>query len=133
MQSESHHVQALVSAAQPDMRVSVDMLSGMIPIIEISFRHGMWWSLPKEMSAAIYEKFQAGQNAGYTWDWGETREGTWRPDDEPTSINRYIIDFDAMEQTNTDTSNKRTVRIVWTTPADARTQSSGEVAESTSA
>ena len=92
----------------------------------------MWWSLPKDMSALIYEKFKAGQNAGYTWDWGETGEGTWRPDDEPTSINRYIIDFDAMEQTNTDTSNKRTVRIVWTTPADIQTQSSSEVADSTS-
>ena len=132
MQSESHHVQALVSAEQPHMRGSIDMLSGMIPIIEISFGQGMWWSLPQEMSAAIYEEFEAGQDAGYTWDWGKTKAGTFRLNDEPTSINRYTIDFNAMEQTNLDTRNKRTVRIVWTTPVDTQTQSWGEVAESMS-
>ena len=92
------------SAEQPDM----------VPIIEVSFGRGMFWSLPQEMSKQIYEKYQSGENAGYTWDWGDSRTGTWRPDDEPTSLNRYVIDFDKMEQTNIDTDRKRSIRIIWT-------------------
>ena len=75
----------------------------------------MWWSLPPEMSAQIYDKYKSAENAGYTWDWGDSREGTWRPHDEPTSINRYIINFETMEHMNLDTEWKRSVRIVWTT------------------
>ena len=56
----------------------------------------MFWSLPPEMSKQIYEKYQSGENAVYTWSWGGSREDTWRPDDKPTPINRYIIDFDTM-------------------------------------
>ena len=93
------------SAEQPDM----------VPIIEISFRNGMFWSLPPEMSKQIYEKYQSGENAVYTWDWGDSTAGTWRPDDKPTPISRYVIDFDTMEQTNIDTDRKRSIRIVWTT------------------
>ena len=96
------------SAEQPDM----------VPIIEVAFRHGMYWSIPQEISQQIYEKYQEGQNAGYTWDWGDSREGTWRPEGEATSINRYIIDFDTMEQTNIDTQGRRPIRIVWTRRTD---------------
>ena len=93
------------SAEQPDM----------VPIIEVSFGRGMFWSLPQEMSKQVFEKYQSGGNAGYTWDWGDSREGTWRPDDEPTSMNRYVIGFDKMEQTNIGADRKRSIRIVWTT------------------
>ena len=56
MQSEYHHVQEPVSTAQSDMPVGADMPSDMVPIIEISFRKGMWWNMPLEMSAEIYKK-----------------------------------------------------------------------------
>ena len=122
-------VQEAVSAAQSDMPVRPQMPSDMFPIIEVSFRNGMWWSLPSEMSAQLYEKFTSGENAGYTWDWGDAREGSWRPDGECTSINRYIIDFTTMTQTNIDNKRKRSVRIVWTTTAATQPQWSGEIPE----
>ena len=112
-----------VSAAQPEMPHSFSamelrdgMWQNLVPIIEVDFRHGKWWSIPTDMSAQIYGLYKSGQNAVYTWDWGDSREGTWRPDDEITSINRYIIDFETMEQKNLDTDRKRSVRIVWTIP-----------------
>ena len=132
MQSEYHHVQEPVSTAQSDMPVGADMPSGMVPIIEVSFRNGMWWSMPPEMSAEIHKKYMSGENAGYTWDWGDSRKGSWQPDDEPTSINRYVIDFGAMEQTNIDNNRKRSVRIVWTATAVTQPQWSGEIPKGTS-
>ena len=119
--------QESVSAGQSDMPVSAAQSD--IPIIEVSFGNGMWWSLPSEMSAQLYEKFTSGENAGYTWDWGGAREGSWRPDGECTSINRYIIDFKTMTQTNIDNKRKRSVRIVWTTTAATQPQWSGEIPE----
>ena len=84
------------------------------------------------MSAEIYKKYMSGENAGYTWDWGDSRKGSWQPDDEPTSINRYVIDFGAMEQTNIDNNRKRSVRIVWTATAVTQPQWSGEIPKGTS-
>ena len=61
MQSEYHHVQEPVSTAQSDMPVGADMPSGMVPLIEISFRNGMWWSMPPEMSAEIHKHICLGR------------------------------------------------------------------------
>ena len=132
MQSEYHHVQEPVSTAQPGMPVGADMPGDMVPIIEVSFRNGMWWSMPPEMSAEIYKKYMSGENAGYTWDWGDSRKGSWQPDDERASINRHVIDFGAMEQTNIDNNRKRSVRIVWTATAVTQPQWSGEIPNGTS-
>ena len=129
MQSEYHHVQETVSTAESDMPVEADMPSGMVPIIEVSFRKGMWWSIPAEMSAEIYKKYMSGENACYTWHWGDSRDGSWQPDGESTSINRYVIDFRAMEQTNIDNNRKRSVRIVWTATAATQPQWSGQIPE----
>ena len=63
-----------------------------IPIFEVAFRNGMWWSIPVFISTALYEKYTNNEDAGYTWDWGDTRSGSWRPDGEQTRINRYVID-----------------------------------------
>ena len=38
------------SAAQP------------VPIIEVAFKNDMWWSIPAEMSAQIYQKYLDGEN-----------------------------------------------------------------------
>ena len=73
-----------------------------IPIVEVAFTKGMWWAIPPEMSQHMYDLSLADQDACYTWDWGESREGSWSPDGEKTSLNRYKIDFAAMEQTNLD-------------------------------
>ena len=84
-----------------------------IPIFEVAFRNDMWWSIPASMSAALYEKYTNNEDPGYTWDWGDARIGSWAPDEEETSINRYVIDFRAWEQRNIDNNRRRSVRLVW--------------------
>lgn len=86
-----------------------------IPIFEVAFRNGMWWSIPVEMSQQLYQKYMNNDDAVYTWDWGSTRGGSWQPDGEETSINRYMIDFQAWEQRNLDNNRRRSVRLVWVT------------------
>ena len=90
-----------------------------VPIIEVAFNNGKWWSIPQEMSAQLYAKHAQGEDAGYTWDWGEGgRVGSWRPEGEETRINRYNIDFVSCIQTNIDKGRKRSIRVVWVRPQD---------------
>ena len=66
------------SAAQP-VRLDSDngAQPGKVPVIEVAFNNGMWWSIPSEMSQALYEKhLQGEQDIGYTWDWGAHRTGS---------------------------------------------------------
>ena len=85
-----------------------------VPIVEVAFGYGKWWSIPQDMSAQLYDKYANGQDAGYTWDWGEgERAGSWKPDGEETSINRYVIDFATGVQKNLDNQRKRSIRIIW--------------------
>ena len=98
-----------------------------VPIIEVAFKNGMWWSIPQEMSQALYEKHLQGENAGYTWDWGEHRTGSWVHDNQDTSINRYVIDFDAMEQKNIDNGRLRTIRVAWVDHADVPPRWTGQI------
>ena len=113
------------SAAQP----------GKVPIIEVAFKNGMWWSIPWEMSQALYQEHLQGENAVYTWDWGEHRTGSWVHDNQETSINRYLINFDAMEQQNIDNGRLRTIRVAWLEPDDVtrplkRPRWTGQIPES---
>ena len=55
----------------PDIDVSRPL---QIPIIEVAFSKRMWLSIPQEMSAELFSKFKAGQDAGYTWDMGNSRK-----------------------------------------------------------
>ena len=87
-----------IDASGPATEQSEEGRPRHIPIIEVAFSKGMWWSIPQEMSAGLFEKFKAGQDAGYTWDWGDSRKGSWQPDGEDTSINRYMIDFVRKQQ-----------------------------------
>ena len=116
------------SAVQP-VRSDFDNAAqpGKVPIIEVAFNNGMWWSIPCEMSQTLYEKHLQGENAGYTWDWGEHRTGSWVHEGQDTSINRYIIDFDARKQTNIDNGRFRTIRVVWVDPADLAPRWTGQI------
>ena len=41
-----------------------------VPIVEVAFAHGKWWSMPQE--------YESGRDAIYTWNWGEDgRAGSW--------------------------------------------------------
>ena len=109
------------SAVQPVMK--------QIPIFEVAFGHGMWWSIPAEMSQQIYHKYTNNEDAVYTWDWGDARAGSWQPDGEETSINRYMIDFQAWEQRNIDNGRRRSVRLVWVTAVSVDPKWTGQKPE----
>ena len=101
---------------------------GKVPIIEVAFNNDMWWSIPQVMSQGLYEKYSHGeQDIGYTWDWGERRTGSYVHDGQDTSINRYILDFDAREQRNLDNGRRRTIRVVWVNHADVAPCWTGQI------
>ena len=97
-----------------------------IPIIEVAFGKGMRWSIPQDMFAELDAKFEAGQDAVYIWDWGDSRKGSWQPDDQETSINPYMIDFVHMQQRNIDNGRMRTIRLIWILEEDATPQWTGQ-------
>ena len=82
--------------------------------IHVQFNHGMWWAMPRELSEQLLEVWRGGENQGsYVWDWGGARLGSYvDPEGEATSLNRYVIDFAAMRQRNTDNHRTRAIRIV---------------------
>ena len=86
---------------------------GLIPIVQVAFSYDKWWCIQPGMSRELYEKYVDGQDAGYTWDWGEGgRSGSWVSDGEETTLKRYIIDFVNMVQTNIHNQRKRSIRTV---------------------
>ena len=105
----SEATEHLSSAVQP----ASSAVQPTAPIFEVAFKNGMWWAIPADMSEAIYEKYINDEDAGFTWDWGSSRAGSWRPEGGETSINRYIIDFETWEQRNIDTDRRRSVRVAW--------------------
>ena len=100
----------------------------LIPIIEVAFKNGMWWSLPDWMSRDLYEKFRQGEDGGYTWDWGEKRIGSWAPEGEATNISRYVLDYMQRCQHNIDSHSIRSMRVAWVRPADVTPRWTGEKA-----
>ena len=78
-----------------------------------NINNGMWWAMPHELSDSILEQWTSGaQQVSFIWDWQATRKGSYQPDGEDTSINRYIIDFDTMHQRNVDNDRTRKVKVV---------------------
>ena len=99
-----------------------------VPIVEVAVKNGMWWALPVDISRQLYDQQMAGLDAGYTWDWGpHGRRGSWCPEGEDTTVNRYVVDFVAMVQTNIDNGRMRSVRIAWVRPADVQARYIGEL------
>ena len=66
------------------------------PIVEVAFENSMWWSLPADISYDLFDAALRGDEARYTWH------------------NRsYKIDFETMEQENTENGRRRSVRLLW--------------------
>ena len=85
--------------------------------IRVSFNNDMWWAMPQELSDPILHQWHLGaQEVSFVWDWGTTRKGSFQPEGRETSINRYIIDFDKMEQRNLDNNRTRKVQVVGVIP-----------------
>ncbi len=79
------------------------------------------------MSEQLYLHCMEGRNAGYTWDWGDARAGSWRPEGKETTISRYTIDFEAKVQKNIDNGRLRSIRIVWIPASDVTPCWTGEI------
>ena len=84
-----------------------------VPIFEVAFKKGVWWSIPVDISDTIYKHYKENEEAPYEWDWGNSRYGSWSPEGRRTSKNRYVIDFNTWEQRNVDNGRRRSVRLVW--------------------
>ena len=81
--------------------------------IQVEFNNGMWWEMPLQLSSELLEKKrQDFEEAAFVWDWGDTREGSFAPDGEKTSVNRYVLNFRTMRQHNMDNERTRRARIV---------------------
>jgi hypothetical protein len=104
-----------------------EMWWSLLPVIEIAYTNGMWWPLPPIESQLLYDKYVADETGiGYTWDWGNSRFGSWVRDGVKTSISRYSLDFTCMEQTNIDNKRKRSFRIAWVLPDQIEARWTGE-------
>ena len=88
------------------LAVITDSAGQLVPIIEVAFNKNMWWSMPTEMSAQIYQMHLNVEDVVYTWDWGASRPGSFAPAGEQISINRYRIDFQSWEQVNIDNGRR---------------------------
>ena len=81
--------------------------------IHVEFNNGMWWVMPHELSDNILQQWINGaQQVSFIWDWQDTRVGSFQPEGVVTTINRYIIDFNTMQQRNIDNERTRRIKIV---------------------
>ena len=110
-----------------DMSCVAQPANNRVPIFEVAYREGMWWTLPEPLSRELHAQYIADCDAAsYTWDWGNTRPGSWKPQGQETTINRYTIDFRSWQQRNIDNGRVRSVRLVWVRPEDLLPQWTGE-------
>ena len=81
--------------------------------IHVSFNNDMWWAMPPYLSEPILAAWNQGaQQVSFVWDWHGTRTGSYYLHGAPTSFNRYIIDFNTMQQRNIDNNRIRKVKVV---------------------
>jgi hypothetical protein len=81
--------------------------------IYVEFNNGMWWSMPHFLSDPILQQWSQGSHqVQFIWNWQNAHRGSWQPIGPETSINRYVIDFDTMQQRNRDNERTRRVKVV---------------------
>ena len=110
--TDQPHVAMDQNDAHPPNPVEDAIQNGELEM-HVAFNNGMWWAMPSDLANGIvYEWLNGSHEVSFIWDWGETRPGSFCPDGEVTSINRYIIDFRSMQQRNTDNGRTRAVKLV---------------------
>ena len=81
--------------------------------IHVEFNNGMWWHMPYYLSDGILAQWKNGhQQVSFVWDWENSRKGSFVLGGVATSINRYIMDFNKMQQTNIDNNRTRRIKVV---------------------
>ena len=94
---------------------------GVVAVVQVAYRGGLWWSLPEDLSAEIIKNHAKNENTTFCWQWDQQGRGSWStPEGEKTGISRYLINLRDGTQENTDNGRKRTARVVWMTEADSR-------------
>ena len=69
--------------------------------------------MPHDLSDGIVDQsLRRAQQVSFVWDWGDTRLGSFQLGGAATSVNRYIIDFDTMQQRHVDNDRTRKVKVV---------------------
>jgi hypothetical protein len=119
----SNHLGSSVSLNSPPHLPSDSVMAaqpGLMPIVEVAYKKGMWWSLPAGISRAIYESYEMGEDYAYTWDWADGFGGHGT---------KKTIDLQAMEQKNVNNGRRRSVRVVWIRPEDQTPKWTGEIPE----
>ena len=84
-----------------------------IPIFEVAFDSGMWWSIPPALSQELYDKYMTGGDASYTC---EKRS--------------YVLDFETMEQRNIANDRRRSIRLIWVCPEEVTPCWTGQIPKS---
>ena len=111
---------------QPDVAMDLRGTQGLLQSyhcgkweIHVEFNNDMWWAMPHDLSDGILQRWTNGaQQVSFVWDWQSTRQGSYQPNGENTSINRYMIDFDTMYQRNLDNDRNRKVKVVFVPQRD---------------
>ena len=118
----AQHAISTYAAAQPDSPTVLQPTSK-VPVIEVAFPGGMWWTMPLEAAREILAlRTESHRYVMLVWDWGSSRTGSFvRNGNEQTNFNRYELDFDEMLQTNIDNERRRSFRVVWVDPAQLTT------------
>jgi len=99
-------VQRAISVAESCPNCGVDLQ----PIVEVAYDNSMWWSLPAEISYDLFHASRRGDEACYTWD-----------------SRSYKIDFERMEQENTQNGRRRSIRLLWVEPIDVEAEWTGQL------
>ena len=112
----------------PIIEVEPMVVKGWNPIIEVEREAGVWWSMPLELSSALYQAHEKTLMTEFTfvWDWqnpfwngsGKT-QGSYEVDGEKTQYSRYRLCFNTMTQTNIDSGRVRSFRVVFMKREDA--------------
>jgi hypothetical protein len=80
---------------------------------QVAWSDNFWWEMPYAVSMQLlYAYHQNYPTAMYYWERPAEQKGTYAPNGETTSINRYMIVFETMTQINLDTNKMRPIKIV---------------------
>ena len=113
--SATEHSDAIIYASGLATEHSEEGKPPRIPIIEVASGEGIWWSIPQQLSAALYANCEAGQDAVYRMNHGGT------------TINRYMIDFVHKQQRDIKNGHLRAIRLIWILEEDATPQWTGQI------
>jgi hypothetical protein len=89
-------------ALAPSLWLEAAALSTWVPLFEVAYKEGQWWSFPQDESLAFYRQALDNENARCSRNTDKFRE--------------YLLDFGTMEQVNVDNNRRRSLRLAWVSP-----------------